>query len=595
MVDYCFVPSRLSRLSFRFDTTTLADHTLVVLWFITILLEVFVDVVCGPDGVWVLRSEDDDGLVKLTVAGPVFRASGSFLSELRATPGVPVGSSFRLSPRAAVEMSSRMLLAAGFPAPPEGRALDSDRVIPCAVDVSAVSAVRDGVLVSLRPYQVDGCRWLISRGLHALLGDEMGLGKTVQVSVALEVARPVRQRALVVTTKSTLHNWPIEASWWAPSWTASAVVDTKSFRKVVASGADLLVVTWGMLTRLRRELLEWAPDTVICDEAHYLKEGYKTDRGCAIAALSSRALSTLLMTGTPLINRPSELWFLFHLLDPSSYPTFLPYAERFCAPVLSEVYVKGSRKTFMDYSGSSNQDDLAVALSGIQLRRKKSEVLVDLPALRETTCFVQPSTALRRAWLDALKKLSSDQALDPSSLQDFLSIYKQVGLEKVEAVVELASDIVSSGDGPVIVLIYNTDVHKALLESFARLGLRVCSIVGSTSASHRQSIVRDFQSGCYDVLIGSDAVREGVTLTRAHHVIQAQYWWTEAAMDQGHSRAHRFGQLLDVWVHYAHCRGTIDDHIVSAVKRKTGLREGIVEAAKSIVDEKILQILGGLS
>jgi SNF2 family DNA or RNA helicase len=249
----------------------------------------------------------------------------------------------------------------------------------------------------------------------------------------------------------------------------------------------------------------------------------------------------------------------------------------------------------MDYSGSSNQDDLAVALSGIQLRRKKSEVLVDLPALRETTCFVQPSTALRRAWLDALKKLSSDQALDPSSLQDFLSIYKQVGLEKVEAVVELASDIVSSGDGPVIVLIYNTDVHKALLESFARLGLRVCSIVGSTSASHRQSIVRDFQSGCYDVLIGSDAVREGVTLTRAHHVIQAQYWWTEAAMDQGHSRAHRFGQLLDVWVHYAHCRGTIDDHIVSAVKRKTGLREGIVEAAKSIVDEKILQILGGLS
>ena len=119
--------------------------------------------------------------------------------------------------------------------------------------------------------------------------------------------------------------------------------------------------------------------------------------------------------------------------------------------------------------------------------------------------------------------------------------------------------------------------------------------MGSASASHRHAVVRDFQAGHYDVLIGSDAVREGVTLTRSHHVIQAQYWWTEAAMDQGHSRAHRFGQSSDVWVHYVHCRGTIDDHIVSAVKRKTSLREGIVEAAKSIVDAKILEILGGLS
>lgn len=550
-------------------------------------------VICGPDGVWTFRSEDDEGLRKITIAGPVFRASGQILGELRATPGVAAGSSFRLSPRAALEVSNRMLSCAGFPLIDKGECLG--RVIPCGIDVSAVSALRDGVRVGLRPYQVDGCKWLISNGLHGLLGDEMGLGKTVQVSVALEVARPVRQRALVVTTKSTLHNWPVEAAWWAPSWRASAVVDTKSFRKVVASGADLLVVTWGMLTRLRQELLDWAPDTVICDEAHYLKEGYTTDRGRAMAALSSCALSTLLMTGTPLINRPAELWFLFHLLDPSSFPTFLPYAERFCAPFLSEIYVKGVRKTFMDYSGSSNADDLAVELSKIQLRRKKSEVLSDLPALRETTCFVQPSSDLRKAWLAALKKLSSSDALDPSSLQDFLSIYKRVGIEKVEAVVEKVAQIVSSGDGPVIVLIYNADVHEALLEAFSSLSFRVCSIVGSTSAAHRQSIVRDFQSGSYDVLIGSDAVREGVTLTRAHHVVQAQYWWTEAAMDQGHSRAHRFGQRLDVWVHYVHSRGTIDDHIVSAVKRKKSLREGIVEAAKSILDEKVFQIIGGLS
>ncbi len=541
-------------------------------------------VVLGPDRVWVFSYEPVDGLAKITVSGVVFRSCTQILSELRSTPGVSSGSSFTLSLPAARLISERMLSSSGFECPIKAPPPVS-RVIPdTGLDLESLTTLRDGKQVGLRPYQVEGCRWLSSNGLHGILGDEMGLGKTVQVSVALEMARKVRKRALVVTTKSTLHNWPVEAGWWAPSWKAVAVTDTKSFTKALAAGADLLVVSWGMLARLRAQLVAWAPDTLIADEAQYAKEGYKTDRGSAMAALSGSATSVLLMSGTPLLNRPAELWFLFHLICPEDFTTFPPYAERFCAPVLSQVWVKGVRRNFMDYSGSSNTDELAVELSKVQLRRKKSDVLKDLPALIESTCFVQPSAALRRSWLSALKALGSADGLDPAVLQSFLSVYKDVGLEKVDPACDLISGIVSSGDGPVIALVYNAGVHDALHSSLSAMGLRVCSIVGSTSGSSRRDIVRDFQAGCYDVLIGSEAVKEGVTLTRSHHVVQVQYWWTEAAMDQGRSRAHRFGQSSDVVAHYLHCSGTIDDHIVRSVRRKKALREDIVEAAASLLD-----------
>jgi len=152
----------------------------------------------------------------------------------------------------------------------------------------------------------------------------------------------------------------------------------------------------------------------------------------------------------------------------------------------------------------------------------------------------------------------------------------------VDVVIEYVHQLISSGEGPVIVLVYHSDVCDLLVSGLLSANLRVCSIVGDVSAKNRASIVRDFQDSRYDVIVGSTALREGVTLTRARHVVQAEYWWTEAAMDQGSSRAHRYGQNRDVVVHYVHARGTIDDHIKNVVREKKEFRENIVEQAAMI-------------
>ena len=115
--------------------------------------------ICGDDGIWVYRSEPSDGLTRFAVSGAVFRASQDLLGELRATPGAADGSHFTLSQRAAASVSNRMLAAAGLeslPVEPVG-----GRDLP-SMDWSKVCAVREGVTVSLRPYQQEGCQWASS-------------------------------------------------------------------------------------------------------------------------------------------------------------------------------------------------------------------------------------------------------------------------------------------------------------------------------------------------------------------------------------------------------------------------------------------------
>lgn len=433
----------------------------------------------------------------------------------------------------------------------------------------------EGSSMSLRPYQVEGCAWAWSLAGNGLLGDEMGLGKTVQVGALLEAMRQLRRRAVIVTTSSTLYNWQAELSRWAPSWRSAAVPTAASFQKS-SLGADVLILTWDMLSRVLDLVLAWDPDTLIADEAHYLAGGYSTQRGRSFFAVSSRCMSTMLMTGTPLVNRPSDLWPLLHALDPVRFSSFGAFGERFCGP--HEAVIAGGRKV-VKYDKSSNEAELSQILSEFQLRRLKSDVLADLPDRLETTLRVEVSAATRKGWSDLLKQIRSAKDGGDVEVANVGRCWHEAGRDKVKIAAEHISDLIEAGEGPVIALVYHSDVLRELVEALVSAGRTAFFIDGSTSPQDRSRLVGLFQSGQADVIVGSTALKEGVTLTRARHVVQVEYWWTEAAMDQGASRAHRFGQKRDVQVSFIHGVGSIDDHIKRIVRGKRALRESIVEAA----------------
>lgn len=433
----------------------------------------------------------------------------------------------------------------------------------------------------LRDYQISGCRWAFRSQLNGLLGDEMGLGKTVQVGATLESFRAFRRLAVVVTTKSTLFNWVSELERWAPSWTAVAIPSASRLKKVVTSPCrpDVLVITWGLLPRVLDDLQHLRPDTLIADEAHYLAAGYKTKRGRAFMALSSMCTSSMLMTGTPLVNRPADLWPLLHVIDPVRFTLFGDFGSAFCDP--QEILTKGGRRV-RTFTGSSDPEGLAKLLSDHQFRRLKADVLSDLPARVELDVRVPVKASTKKLWRDTLKSIGSSESLDGSVLSGVGESWHQAGRDKVGPASDYILDLVEAGEGPVIALIFHSDVCVELVEKLRAKGLRVAVIVGDTPAQRRAVLVERFQSGDFDVMVGSTALREGVTLTRSRHVVQVEYWWTEAAMDQGASRAHRFGQSRDVLVHFVHGVGSIDGHIKRVVRKKKTMRESIVERATAM-------------
>ncbi|MDD5719965.1 MAG: SNF2-related protein, partial [Candidatus Krumholzibacteria bacterium] len=235
------------------------------------------------------------------------------------------------------------------------------------------------------PYQAEGIEFALGRR-NTLIADEMGLGKTIQalgVINALDI-----RRVLIVCPASLRINWAREARKWLCRRREICIVNEKN---TVLAGAEIVICNydrvWDYWDRLAA--VHW--DLLIGDEAHYLKNpksqrakaslggmiktalGNKRKRGIAASAARLR-----LLTGTPILNKPIELYPLLKALDRERWgQAWLWYATRYCAATRQRV---GRDKEVWDTSGASNLDELQRILRGtVMIRRRKMDVLKDLP------------------------------------------------------------------------------------------------------------------------------------------------------------------------------------------------------------------------
>jgi superfamily II DNA or RNA helicase len=447
-----------------------------------------------------------------------------------------------------------------------------------------------GAFPGLRAYQVEGVDWAASSGFTGLLGDDMGLGKTVQALAALELLRGRLRlkRTLIVVTSSVLLNWPKEARRWSPSVDVRAAATPKAICALADGGFEgAIVVTWGQLSKkiprgmpwpkVLASLMRWAPDLLIADEAQYAKE-FSSSRGAALMELSYPSRCRLLMTGTPMRNRPRELWTLLHIIDPVSYPAFKPFGDLYCGA----VYRRYGTTVRATYKGATRKPELARKLAEVMLRRRKVDVLTELPDRTEHVRHFRASRDLRAGWTAVkvlMKQAKAAGETSPELLGAFMKAYQAAGLEKVRPALEIFDEVREAQEepGPVIFLIHHAGVREALEAALVKRGLRVGVIVGATTPIQRQDIVDAVQAGEVDAFIGSQACKEGVTLTRASVVIQVERWWTYADEDQGVSRAHRFGQDRVVQWFFPHLSGSMDDYHARIVVEKKDLSLDIVD------------------
>ncbi|KAF6362206.1 SWI/SNF related, matrix associated, actin dependent regulator of chromatin, subfamily a like 1 [Rhinolophus ferrumequinum] len=425
-----------------------------------------------------------------------------------------------------------------------------------------LSRVDPKLVSSLLPFQRAGVNFAIAKGGRLLLADDMGLGKTVQ---AICIAAFYRKEwpLLVVVPSSVRFTWEQAFLQWLPSLSPDQI-------NVVVTGKDRLttglvnIVSFDLLSKLEKQL-KTPFKVVIVDESHFLKN-IKTARCRAAMPLLKVAKRVILLSGTPAMSRPSELYTQVIAVKPTFFPQFHSFGLRYCD---AKRHAWG-----WDYSGSSNLGELKLLLEeAVMLRRLKSDVLSQLPAKQRKMVVVIPGriSAKLRASLDvAAKEMTTKNQSKGQQREALLLFFNRTAEAKIPSVIEYILDLLESGKEKFLVFAHHKMVLDAITNELERKKVQYIRIDGSTSSADRESLCQQFQlSERHAVAVLSiTAANMGLTFSSANLVVFAELFWNPGVLMQAEDRVHRIGQLSSVGIHYLVARGTADDYIWPLIQEK---------------------------
>lgn len=285
-----------------------------------------------------------------------------------------------------------------------------------------ISDIPRSVWSSLAPFQRAGVSWIVRNNGRALLADEPGLGKTIQ-AIGAACAYRHEWPLLVVSPSSARFHWEAEFRQWLPdrSYLPSdailVVTSEKSASRKYVDKALVIVTSYDLVHRevVKKALHRVAPNVVICDECHYLKNG-KAQRTKALLPLLKSARRAILLSGTPALSRPSEVFWQLHALDPNQWADATDFHKRYCSnpksssssstssKVAKENNVAASSSSSKEdkYSGACHLEELHILLrASLMLRRNKASILTQLPMKRRIRRRITIDDAELRAELRA--------------------------------------------------------------------------------------------------------------------------------------------------------------------------------------------------
>lgn len=435
-----------------------------------------------------------------------------------------------------------------------------------------------GLRLPLLPFQRAGVEFIEKAGGRALLADEMGLGKTPQ-SLAYLQLHPELRPALIVVPASLKINWQREAARFLSTPETIATLSGKTCDEAQLSGASLIIINYDILAGWVDCLLKIKPVVMICDEAHYVKHGSKTQRGKAVIALSKKISRTILLTGTPVTNRPLELYPLLNILDGKAWGNFMSFANR---------YTNATHNGFgWDFSGASNLPELHEKIKPWTVRRTKAQVLTELPAKRRVTLPLEFTASEKRAYLNAYETARAEIAASGNQAEQLTIIekLKQAAVSaKMKQALAWIADFLESGE-KLIVFATHKFVVSELMEAFPG----AVKVTGDSTQKDRQEAVDKFQMDENTRLfIGNvQAAGVGLTLTAASNVAFLEFPWQPGELMQAEDRAHRIGQADSVTCWYLIATGTIDETIVRLLEDKAAVVDAVTDG-KEVSDFSLL-------
>ena len=436
---------------------------------------------------------------------------------------------------------------------------------------------------NLYPHQADGVSFLTSKK-RAVLADDMGLGKTRQAIVAAEVVVP-NGPVLVVCPASLKLNWLREIKAIYPD----IPVEVVGYSKASDTLPRWVIINYDLLSKYSERLnsINWS--CVILDEAHFIKNASQRTKHCLqLLGVQEVAKAPLigpdyvfLLTGTPMTNRPKDLFNLLRCVGHPAARSFLSFAKRYCDAYRNDWgWVT---------SGASNLSELNLLMKEVMLRRMKDEVL-DLPPKIRTWVPIDVSES--KSTLNAINSfLNWYVDSDPAKPNDteFLARLTKVRIALHKAKHKAASDRIKDAVNQGKKVVVFTCFSEGIERHKKQLGDAAVVITGSQNLEQRMDAVDAFQNDpninvCLCNIIAGGV---GITLTAGTHVLFQDLDWVPANHSQAEDRCYRLGQIKKVTVEYLYADGTLDSYIAELLEAKIALIAAV--EAEDVPDGSILK------
>ncbi|HEY2699292.1 MAG TPA: DEAD/DEAH box helicase [Pseudonocardiaceae bacterium] len=459
-----------------------------------------------------------------------------------------------------------------------------------SIDTLPPTPVPETLDARLRPYQLDGFRWLAflwQWRLGGILADDMGLGKTVQTLALIchaKLADPGCAPFLVIAPASVVANWAEEAGRFAPGLSVRALTDTVRRRgeplRASVAGADIVVTSYTLFRLDFDDHAELPWSGLILDEAQQVKNHQSKAYQCARRLPAPVKLA---ITGTPMENNLMELWALLSITAPGLFPNPRRFQEFYAQPIEKQ-------------GNTELLSRLRRRMKPLVKRRTKEQVAADLPAKQEQVLEVELHPKHRKLYQTQLQRerqkvlgLIDDVDRNRFTILRSLTLLRQLSLHaalvedanadvpssKIDILVEQLHDVADGGHRALVFSQFTGFLGHVRSRLDAE-GIEYCYLDGRTR--DRAAVLARFKGGVAPVfLISLKAGGFGLNLTEADYCFLLDPWWNPATEAQAVDRTHRIGQTRNVMVYRLIAKNTIEERVMALQARKAELFAGVMD------------------
>lgn len=441
-------------------------------------------------------------------------------------------------------------------------------------------------------YQREDVQTIERHGGVILNCNQMGTGKTLETLWTL-LRNPDWLPALIVVPANVKYDW-YKAAIHTVGLTATVCESRKppkynQFDFSVRSA--LYVVNYDILKDWVPYLKNLGIRTLVCDECKNLQNEH-TIRTKAVKHISGwpTIQRKMMLDGTPLSNRPSELYPVLNILWPHEFPNFRQYAYSYCKPRLTYYGWK--------YDGAENLDILHNRLKKLgMLRRRIADVVHQLPKKnrRIIPCELSNPEEYEQAktnfigWLKANYSARVESACRAQALTQIGYLLRLAAKLKFRRPVDWANQFLQeTGEKLVMMAVH----EKAISVLQRRIEAKSVVVDGTINAIQKYHAVQQFQTDDDTRLfIGSRTAWQGINLTAASTLGATEFWWRPGDLDQMESRVYRIGQNSVSWIYYFAAAGTIEERMCEVIQTKQGVVSTVLDGGPTTEDINLYDLL----